>query len=92
MNTDVDLSYLGKSTGAGSLGLWMHHLKDIEIIDYSDAHYTGKAIKIGAGVQAGEAADAADAQGLVAIGGNSPTVGIAGMIETLAKTLQKLIL
>ncbi|KAF9631087.1 putative fad fmn-containing isoamyl alcohol oxidase protein [Lasiodiplodia theobromae] len=75
-NTGHD--YLGKSTGAGSLGLWMHHLKDIEIIDYSDAHYTGKAIKIGAGVQAGQAADAADAQGLVTIGGNSPTVGIAG--------------
>ena len=71
-------SYNGKSTGAGALGLWMHHLKDISISDYSDSHYTGKAIKLGAGVQGFEAYDAADAQGLQVVGGECPTVGIAG--------------
>lgn len=56
----------------------MHHLKNISISDYSDAHYTGKAIKLGAGVQGFEAYAAADAQGLQVVGGECPTVGIAG--------------
>ncbi|KAK2051931.1 FAD binding domain-containing protein [Colletotrichum caudatum] len=75
-NTGHD--YLGKSTGAGALALWTHHIKDINVVDYKSASYTGKALKLGAGVQAGEAQDVAHAQGLVVIGGNSPTVGIAG--------------
>ncbi|KAL0941910.1 FAD binding domain protein [Colletotrichum truncatum] len=75
-NTGHD--YLGKSTGAGALALWTHHLKDIKVLDYKSAGYTGKALKVGAGVQAGEAQDAAHAQGLVIVGGNSPTVGLAG--------------
>ncbi|KAL0782264.1 hypothetical protein CaCOL14_000170 [Colletotrichum acutatum] len=75
-NTGHD--YLGKSTGAGALALWTHHLKDISVLDYKSTAYTGKALKLGAGVQAGEAQSAAHAQGLVVVGGNSPTVGIAG--------------
>ncbi|PYI10717.1 FAD-binding domain-containing protein [Aspergillus sclerotiicarbonarius CBS 121057] len=75
-NTGHD--YNGKSTGAGALGIWTHHLKDIEIQDYHDAHYTGKAIKLGAGVQGFEAYEAADAQGYQVVGGECPTVGIAG--------------
>lgn len=43
--------YLGKSTGAGSLAIWTHHLKSIEFLDYESPHYTGKAIKMGAGIQ-----------------------------------------
>lgn len=75
-NTGHD--YNGKSTGAGALGLWMHHLKDIEFKDWDDEHYSGKAIKMGAGVLGGEAYKAADAQGLQVVGGECPTVGIAG--------------
>ncbi|KAJ0158908.1 putative FAD-linked oxidoreductase [Colletotrichum tanaceti] len=75
-NTGHD--YLGKSTGAGALALWTHHLNDISVVDYKSAGYTGKALKVGAGVQAGEAQAAAHAKGLVVVGGNSPTVGIAG--------------
>ncbi|KAK1977134.1 FAD binding domain-containing protein [Colletotrichum cereale] len=75
-NTGHD--YLGKSGGAGALALWTHHLKDIDVLDYKSAGYTGKALKAGAGVQAGEAQAAAHAKGLVVVGGNSPTVGIAG--------------
>ncbi|KAJ7880121.1 hypothetical protein B0H13DRAFT_2542387 [Mycena leptocephala] len=71
-------NYNGKSTGSGALGLWMPHLKDISISDWSDSHYTGKAIKLGAGVQGFEAYDAADAAGLQVVGGEYPTVGIAG--------------
>ncbi|KAJ6526891.1 hypothetical protein DFH09DRAFT_1045946 [Mycena vulgaris] len=75
-NTGHD--YNGKSTGSGALALWMHHLKDISISDWSDSHYTGKAIKLGAGVQGFEAYGAADAAGLQVVGGECPTVGIAG--------------
>ncbi|KAJ7823430.1 hypothetical protein B0H14DRAFT_2826767 [Mycena olivaceomarginata] len=75
-NTGHD--YNGKSTGSGALGLWMHHLKDISISDWSDSHYTGKAIKLGAGVQGFEAYSAADAAGLQVVGGECATVGIAG--------------
>lgn len=48
-NTGHD--YLGRSTGAGSLSVWTHHLKDIEFLDWNDDDYVGKAVKVGAGVQ-----------------------------------------
>ncbi|KAI2780737.1 FAD binding domain-containing protein [Daldinia loculata] len=75
-NTGHD--YFGKSTGAGGLAIWTHHLKDITVSDYSSQHYTGKAIKVGAGVQNGEAQRVAHANGLVVVGGDSSTVGLAG--------------
>ena len=75
-NTGHD--YLGKSTGANALGLWTHNLKDIEFIDYKSDHYTGKAMKVGAGVQVFEANAAAHAKGLVVVGGDCQTVGLAG--------------
>ncbi|ROW06279.1 hypothetical protein VPNG_08072 [Cytospora leucostoma] len=75
-NTGHD--YFGKSTGAGALALWTHHLKDIAILDYSSEAYTGKAMKIGAGVQAFEAQAVANAQGLVVVEGDCPGIGLAG--------------
>ncbi|KAH8654952.1 putative isoamyl alcohol oxidase [Tricladium varicosporioides] len=75
-NTGHD--YLGRSTGAGSLSVWTHYLKNISFLDWSDGNYKGKAIKMGAGVQGYEAMAAAKAQGLVVIGGECPTVGVAG--------------
>lgn len=75
-NTGHD--YLGKSTGPGALALWTHHLKDISLVDYSSSYYVGKALKLGAGVQTYEAYQAAAAAGLVVVGGNCETVGIAG--------------
>lgn len=56
----------------------MHHLKDIEVIDHSDAHYQGKALKMGAGVEAIEAYVAADKAGLHVVGGTCPSVGLTG--------------
>jgi FAD/FMN-containing dehydrogenase len=47
-------------------------------LHWSDQNYKGKAIKIGAGVQAYEAMAAARAQDLVVVGGECPTVGVAG--------------
>lgn len=75
-NTGHD--YLGKSTGAGTVAVWTHHLKDIEILDYHSRRYIGKAIKIGAGVQTFEANEAAHAHGLAIIAGSCPSIGLAG--------------
>lgn len=70
--------YLGKSTGAGAIAIWVHHLKDTEILDYESEGYTGKAIKVGAGVQLGEAYKAAAAEDLIVVGGHCPSVAYAG--------------
>ncbi|KAL9105197.1 MAG: hypothetical protein Q9187_008770, partial [Circinaria calcarea] len=75
-NTGHD--YIGKSTGAGALGIWTHNLKDIGFLDYNSQYYTGKAVKVGAGVQGIEAYEAAHKHGLVVVGGNCPTVDLAG--------------
>ena len=75
-NTGHD--YNGKSTGAGALAVWMHNLNHIAFLEWNDDHYQGKAIKIDAGVQAIEAYQAANKEGLVVVGGECPTVGLAG--------------
>ena len=53
-------------------------MKDIQISDYRSPHYTGKAMKMGAGVQGFEAYSAANDRGLAVVGGECPTVGVAG--------------
>ncbi|KAJ5372965.1 FAD-binding type 2 [Penicillium concentricum] len=75
-NTGHDL--FGKSTGAGGLAIWMHNMKEISIVDYDSTHYSGKAIKVGAGVQSFEGSDAAHEAGLVIVSGSCPTIGLAG--------------
>jgi FAD/FMN-containing dehydrogenase len=71
-------SYLGKSTGKGGLGIWTHNLKTIDFLNYTSDDYIGPAIKMGAGVQAFEAYAAAYEHGLRVVGGECPTVGLAG--------------
>ncbi|KAH8883264.1 FAD-binding domain-containing protein [Thozetella sp. PMI_491] len=75
-NTGHD--YLGRSTGAGALAVWMHRLKNIDFLSWDDGTYSGPAVKVGAGVHAYEAMEAARDQGLVVVGGECPTVGLAG--------------
>ncbi|KAI1103042.1 FAD-binding domain-containing protein [Jackrogersella minutella] len=75
-NTGHD--YLGRSTGAGALSVWLHHLKSTEILDWNDSDYKGKALKLGAGVLGYEALAAAHAGGLVVLTGECPTVGVVG--------------
>jgi hypothetical protein len=58
--------------------LWTHNLKDIKFLDYSSDSYHGRAIKMGAGVQAFEAYAAAAANRVRVVGGFCPTVGLAG--------------
>lgn len=83
-NTGHD--YNGRSTGAGALSVWTHHMKEIELLDWDDQNqdgdqdggYRGKALRVAAGVQGFEAMDAAHEAGLVVVGGECPTVGLAG--------------
>ena len=76
-NTGHDFN--GKSTGAGALGIWTHHLKDIVYYeDYRLGNYSGPAVKMGAGVQAFEIYEKANELGFTAVGGEGKTVGVAG--------------
>ncbi|KAL9023674.1 MAG: hypothetical protein Q9196_007050, partial [Gyalolechia fulgens] len=75
-NTGHD--YNGKSTGAGALAIWTHFLKDLKFLDYNASYYTGNAVRMGAGVQGFEAYEAANARGFSVVGGECPTVGLAG--------------
>ena len=72
-------SYMGKSTGKGSLSLWTHNLKNIDIISgYTSPDYNGPAVRIGAGVIVGELYEALSEQGYRAVGGTCGSVGVAG--------------
>ncbi|CAI7646018.1 unnamed protein product [Penicillium glandicola] len=75
-NTGHD--YLGRSTGAGALSVWTHHLNDIEYQEWSSATYQGPAFKVAAGVVGYQILSAASAKGLVVVTGECPTVGLAG--------------
>lgn len=74
-NTGHDI--LGRSAGKGALELWTHHLKDITFLNYNSPGYKGPAVKLGTGVQAFEAYEAASSHGLRVVGGSCPTVGLA---------------
>ncbi|KAM0415954.1 hypothetical protein ACHAPT_013108 [Fusarium lateritium] len=75
-NTGHD--YLGRSTGAGSLAIWTHFMKDTEVVQWSDKLYNGPALKLGAGIQGADAVEVAHAHGLTTVSGECPTVGLAG--------------
>ncbi|KAJ3497269.1 hypothetical protein NLG97_g2029 [Lecanicillium saksenae] len=75
-NTGHD--YNGRSTGAGALAVWTHNLKNTQVVDWNDGDYTGKALKVGAGVVGYEALAAAHKAGLVVLTGECPSVGVAG--------------
>lgn len=54
-------------------------MKDINIIsEYESNSYAGPAIKVGAGVMGLEVYEAAGASGYLVVGGNCPSVGMAG--------------
>lgn len=67
-NTGHDFG--AKSTGAGSLSLWTHNLKDIRFYeDYDEGSYKGPTFKMGAGVQVFEAYKAAREANVTIVGG-----------------------
>ncbi|XXH05345.1 hypothetical protein Hte_011771 [Hypoxylon texense] len=70
--------FLGKSSGPGALAIWTHYFKSLEVVDYAEAHYSGKALKASAGIQIGDAFQAAHDNGLVIVGGTCSSVGLVG--------------
>ncbi|KAL8423851.1 hypothetical protein RB596_003896 [Gaeumannomyces avenae] len=73
--------FLGKSSGAGALAVWMHHLRDVEFLpEYASGlgGYEGPAFKVGAGVTVREIYRAADRNGVTVSGGICESVGFTG--------------
>ncbi|KAJ5956831.1 hypothetical protein N7501_011110 [Penicillium viridicatum] len=76
-NTGHD--FTGKSTGKGSLSLWMHNLNTTTVIpEYKSTNYTGPAAKLGAGVVAANVYTTVSEAGYRILGGTCPSVGLAG--------------
>ncbi|EEA18648.1 hypothetical protein TMatcc_010808 [Talaromyces marneffei ATCC 18224] len=76
-NTGHD--YHGRSSGSNSLSLWMYNLKTADIIhNYKSSHYSGPAVKLGAGMGVGESYMAVHEYGYRIVGGECGTVGVAG--------------
>ncbi|KAL9030702.1 MAG: hypothetical protein Q9196_001200 [Gyalolechia fulgens] len=70
---------MGKSTGRGSLALWMYNLKTLEITaDYNSSFHLGPAVKLGPGVIAGYAYEAISAAGYRIVAPECGLTGIAG--------------
>ncbi|GKT42935.1 FAD-linked oxidoreductase ZEB1 [Colletotrichum spaethianum] len=65
-------------SSSGSLAVWMHHLRSLEVVKWEDNFYSGKALKMEAGVLVHEAVSFAITHNLLVVTGNGPTVGIAG--------------
>lgn len=75
-NTGHD--YLGRSSGGGSLALWMHRLNGMSWLNYTSATYSGPAIRAAAGVQFAQVYQEASSRDLRIVGGLCPTVGLSG--------------
>lgn len=70
--TDV-FSYMGRSTGAGAISVWMHHLKELQWLDnYVSPGYRGPALKVQAGVQGAEVNAEATKHGHIIVAGECP--------------------
>lgn len=70
--------YYGKLSGTGVLALSTHHLKDIQLLNYRSIGYTGKALKVGAGVRSFESQNFAHSHGFAVVTANGLTVDFAG--------------
>lgn len=78
-NTGND--YMGRSTAADSLLLWLHHMKNMEVLEeYTSCtgERVSNAIRLGAGVQWGELYTWLSSRNLIAVGAISRTVGAIG--------------
>ena len=75
---------LGRSSGSGSLSIWMHSFKEITIFENFTAryehndYYQGPAARIGTGLVAYEVFEATKKKGLRVLGGTCPSVSIGG--------------
>jgi FAD/FMN-containing dehydrogenase len=70
--------YLGKSTGAGALSLWMHNMDQIDFLPkYKGLGYSEPVLKLAAGVTLRQVYEAADKNGVTVLG------AIASVRQTL---------
>ena len=77
--------YLGKSSGAGALSLWMHNMRDIDFLpDYEGPGYSGPALKLAAGVTVREVYEAADEHDVTVTGAVSWVSGACQMFKRCA--------
>jgi hypothetical protein len=75
--------YLGKSTGAGELSLWMHNMNKIDFLpNYKGLGYSGPALKLAAGVTVREVYEAADKNGVTVLGAVSWVNIVFGHFES----------
>lgn len=66
-------SYLGKSSGAGSLSIWTHNLKNIAFLsNFMTVGYSASAFKVGGGVTAIELYRAAEGRNITILGSIAP--------------------
>ncbi|KAK5662481.1 hypothetical protein OQA88_8392 [Cercophora sp. LCS_1] len=76
-NTGHDFG--GRSTGAGSLSIWVHRLKDFEFIANYTAHgYSGMAVRVGAGMESWEMSNHAADHNITVLSPGGSTVGMVG--------------
>ncbi|KAK1751385.1 FAD/FMN-containing isoamyl alcohol oxidase-like protein MreA [Echria macrotheca] len=76
-NTGHD--FVGRSTGAGALSLWTHHLKDFDVIPkYVSGPASGPAVHAGAGLQAWEVHEAMAKHNITLVAPTFATVGAFG--------------
>jgi len=77
-NTGHDIG--GRSTGAGSLSVWVHHLKAFGFIaNYSSDVYSGMAVHVGAGIESWEMFNHMAANGnITVVAPGCTTVGSLG--------------
>lgn len=74
-NTGHDFG--AKSTGAGGLNIWTHHLKDYKFYDnYTSESYSGSAVKLGSGVQAFEMYAACNEHNVTCVGGEGRVLNL----------------
>ncbi len=76
-NTGHD--FVGRSSGWGSLSIWVHYMKDLEYLaDYSIGQYKGPAAKVSVGTEAFEAYNAMVAKNFTLVATGAPTVSVVG--------------
>ncbi|KAI2471066.1 FAD-binding domain-containing protein [Annulohypoxylon bovei var. microspora] len=76
-NTGHDFG--GRSIGAGSLSVWTHHLKEMEVIpSYSIGPYSGMAAHLGSGVESWEEHNFMNTNNITVVSPGCGTVGGVG--------------
>ncbi|KAI1768641.1 FAD-binding domain-containing protein [Hypoxylon sp. FL1150] len=76
-NTGHDL--IGRSTGAGSLSIWTHWLKDFEFVpEYKVGEYSGRAARVGSGIESWEMFAHMAANNMTVLVAGGYTVGAYG--------------